>query len=130
MTVARPPIHDILQRRLLHLDCSADLQPYSRNLGPGVQEKAFQWTSDVLRAQLEEHREFLLRQQQHEQGTLNPILQSRTPVAPGPESMPRSHDTHAHMHATPLFRPVSQPQRTAYRSPVATRSENAHSNSW
>ncbi|KAI8935742.1 hypothetical protein NX059_007262 [Plenodomus lindquistii] len=104
MTVARSRTPDTLQHRLLQLDCSSDLRSYSRNLGPGVQEKTFQRTSDALRAQLEEHRDYLLRHQQHGQAQLTPVSQFHSPVAPSQQVMPPSH------HATPVFRDVGRPQ--------------------
>ncbi|KAF2854821.1 hypothetical protein T440DRAFT_360096, partial [Plenodomus tracheiphilus IPT5] len=104
MTLIRPRSPDTLQHRLLSLDCSADLQSYSRNLGPGVQEKTFQRTSDALRAQLEEHRDFLLRHQQNEHAQLTPVSQVNSPVAPSVQVMPPAQ------HATPLLRDVGQPR--------------------
>ncbi|CAA9962265.1 hypothetical protein CFE70_005674 [Pyrenophora teres f. teres 0-1] len=82
------------QHRLLQLDCSADLRHYSRNLGPGVQERIFQTTSDALRSQLDEHRDFLLRhqgQQQQQQPQLAPA-----PVVSGPPttSIPLPYNSH------------------------------------
>jgi len=71
------------QHRLLHLDCSADLRHYSRNLGPGVQERIFQTTSDALRSQLDEHRDFLLRHQGQQQQPQQPQL-APAPVVSGP----------------------------------------------
>ncbi|KAF2134320.1 hypothetical protein P153DRAFT_381501 [Dothidotthia symphoricarpi CBS 119687] len=50
---------------LLQLDCSADLLLYSRNLGPGVQARCFERKNEALRAQLDQHRDFLIQQKIH-----------------------------------------------------------------
>jgi hypothetical protein len=78
------------QHRLLQLDCSSDLRHYSRNLGPGVQERIFQTTSDALRKQLDEHRDFLLQHQQ-QQPRLAPasVVSGSTPATP--HAYPQPH---------------------------------------
>lgn len=75
MAATAPPQRYVFdrQRSLLQLDCSADLRHYSRNLGPGVQERIFQSTSDALRTQLDEHRDFLLQHQKQKQPHLAPV---------------------------------------------------------
>lgn len=96
------------QQSLLNLDCSADLRSYSRNLGPGVQEKLFQRTSDTLRAQLDEHRDFLLRHQRNSQMQINPVPRVN---APNPLTVPRpwSHTLPSHEPAQPLARSPTPP---------------------
>lgn len=72
MTVMVAPQSYTVQRQhsfstsqnLLNLDCSADLKSYRRNLGPGVQAKCFEKTSDTIRAQLDNHRALLLQHRQ------------------------------------------------------------------
>ena len=98
---ARPPYGAGFDRqhRLLQLDCSADLRHYSRNLGPGVQERIFQTTSDALRSQLDEHRDFLLQhqgQQQQTQPQLGPA-----PVVSGPPATNMSQPYTSHSHLSP-----------------------------
>ncbi|CAN9103609.1 hypothetical protein CC77DRAFT_1030899 [Alternaria alternata] len=104
------------QHSLLQLDCSADLRHYSRNLGPGVQERIFQTTSDALRKQLDEHRDFLLRHQQ-QQPRLAPA-----PVVSGPA--PGTPHAYTQPHPYPQ---VSQPplQAAAPQQLVHRRAEPA-----
>ncbi|CAO2648961.1 Nn.00g099100.m01.CDS01 [Neocucurbitaria sp. VM-36] len=83
------------QQSLLSLDCSADLRSYSRNLGPGVQEKIFQRTSEALRAQLEEHRDFLLRHNKSDLVQVSPVPHL---LAPAPLAVPISNIGKAQSH--------------------------------
>jgi hypothetical protein len=69
-------------RNLLNLDCSADLKSYRRDLGPGVQAKCFEKTSDTIRAQLDHHRAFLLRHRQSGQSSGLPSPVPRLEVPP------------------------------------------------
>ncbi|KAF1845799.1 uncharacterized protein K460DRAFT_355563 [Cucurbitaria berberidis CBS 394.84] len=90
-SIVRPHSFD-RQQSLLKLDCSADLRSYSRNLGPGVQEKLFQRTSEALRAQLDEHREFLLGHQRNGQRQISPVPQVN--VGPWPHTLPPDEPAH------------------------------------
>lgn len=106
------------QQRLLHLDCSADLRSYSRNLGPGVQEKIFERTSDALRTQLEEHRDFLLQHQhqQHGQGRLDSITRSHVPYAqhvPQPAPARLEPSPYAYIQPSGTAAAVASASRTA-----------------
>ena len=107
------------QQSLLSLDCSSDLRSYSRNLGPGVQEKLFQRTSDALRAQLDEHRDFLLRHQRNNriQASLVPRVNAPVPLAVPLEGAwrPWPHTLPSHEPTQPLARPPT-PDRA--QSPV------------
>lgn len=111
------------QQRLLQLDCSADLRHYSRNLGPGVQERIFQTTSDALRTQLDEHREFLLqhqKQKQPQQPHLTPV-----PVPSGPAPALAQSYTHARHYTQPPPPPPASvlstiPTAIITRSPTKT----------
>ncbi|KAF1943613.1 hypothetical protein EJ02DRAFT_453088 [Clathrospora elynae] len=106
------------QQRLLHLDCSADLRPYSRSLGPGVQERIFQTTSDALRAQLDEHRDFLLRHQQQAQPHL-----SHPPVLSPPTTIP----LHSHILPPNHYHQPAQPQPSqAAPPPKPTQSRQVY----
>ncbi|XP_014561564.1 hypothetical protein COCVIDRAFT_33554 [Bipolaris victoriae FI3] len=110
------------QQSLLQLDCSADLRHYSRNLGPGVQERIFQTTSDALRTQLDEHRDFLLKHQRQQQQQQQPHL-APVPVPSGPEPALAQPYTHARPYAQPPQPPsVSSviPAAIATRSPTKT----------
>ena len=100
------------QQSLLQLDCSADLRHYSRNLGPGVQERIFQTTSDALRTQLDEHRDFLLQhQRQQQQPHLAPV-----PVPSGPAPAPAL----AHRPAFTQPPPLPPPQQQQLQKPPLT----------
>ncbi|KAH6629820.1 hypothetical protein C7974DRAFT_193736 [Boeremia exigua] len=88
MAVAQPPTRQhasAASRNLLNLDCSADLRLYRRNLGPGVQAKCFEKTSDTIRAQLDHHRAFLLR---HRRDGRTSGLPSPVPRLEVPQAMP------------------------------------------
>jgi hypothetical protein len=92
MNVTARPYGLDRQQGLLNLDCSADLRHYSRNLGPGVQERTFQTTSDALRKQLDEHRDFLIRYQRQQQpnATSAPVLSGPATIAPRSYAPPAS----------------------------------------
>jgi hypothetical protein len=96
-TASARPYGLVRQQGLLNLDCSADLRHYSRNLGPGVQERTFQTTSDALRKQLDEHRDFLIRHQRQQQPNATPA-----PVLSGPATIaPRSYAPPASQYPQP-----------------------------
>ncbi|KNG49091.1 hypothetical protein TW65_04072 [Stemphylium lycopersici] len=101
------------QHSLLQLDCSSDLRHYSRNLGPGVQERIFQTTSDALRTQLDEHRDFLLQhQKQQQQPHLAPVPVLSGPVAATPQP---------YNHAPPYSQPPQPPLQSAIPQAIASR---------
>jgi hypothetical protein len=112
------------QRGLLNLDCSADLRPYAGQLGPGVQERIFQTTSDALRKQLDEHRDFLIRHQR-QQSHLAPA-----PVLSGPAAIaPRFYvpPTTQHQPPPPLSQSAApQPLRTRPSASVVPNDPNAY----
>ncbi|USP79870.1 hypothetical protein yc1106_07144 [Curvularia clavata] len=118
ITVSPQPYVFDRQRSLLQLDCSADLRHYSRNLGPGVQERIFQATSDALRSQLDEHRDFLLRHQKQKQ------LQPPPHLAPVPVPAPALTQSYAHRPYTQPPPPASVlsslPATIVTRSPTKT----------
>ncbi|KAF2684918.1 hypothetical protein K458DRAFT_403855 [Lentithecium fluviatile CBS 122367] len=68
MAPSAPPPASLSRRiptTLLNLDCSADLNSYSRSLGPQAQTRPLlPLSSDALRAQFESHRDQLLRHRQ------------------------------------------------------------------
>jgi hypothetical protein len=108
------------QQSLLQLDCSADLRHYSRNLGPGVQERIFQTTSDALRVQLDKHRDFLLQHQRQQQPHLVPVP---VPVPSGPAPTLNQPYTHPTPYARPPHAPSVPPvipTAIATRSPTKT----------
>lgn len=86
-------------RNLLNLDCSADLKSYRRDLGPGVQAKCFEKTSDTIREQLDEHRAFLLRHRQDGQASGFPSPVPRLEALPS-QSAPNSNVASPHVTAT------------------------------
>ena len=86
-------------RNLLNLDCSADLKSYRRDLGPGVQAKCFEKTSDTIREQLDEHRAFLLRHRQDGQTSGFPSPVPRLEALPS-QSAPNSNVASPHVSAT------------------------------
>ncbi|KAF3005873.1 hypothetical protein E8E13_009177 [Curvularia kusanoi] len=85
-------------RNLLNLDCSADLRSYRRDLGPGVQAKCFEKTSDTIREQLDEHRAFLLRHRQNGQASGLPSPVPRLEALPS-HTAPSSTATSPHASA-------------------------------
>ncbi|KAJ8115672.1 hypothetical protein OPT61_g2742 [Boeremia exigua] len=105
-------------RNLLSLDCSADLRSYRRDLGPGVQAKCFEKTSDTIRAQLDDHRAFLLRHRQKGQASGLPspvprleVLQSHTMPSQNavpPQMTAPTNNYHTAFHPRPL-QILSQP---------------------
>ncbi|KAH6866419.1 hypothetical protein J4E91_007632 [Alternaria rosae] len=96
------------QHSLLQLDCSADLRHYSRNLGPGVQERIFQTTSDALRKQLDEHRDFLLRHQQQQPRLAPTSSVVSGPAPPTPQAYPQPHPYSQASQPPPLQAAVPQ----------------------
>ena len=86
-------------RNLLNLDCSADLKSYRRDLGPGVQAKCFEKTSDTIREQLDEHRAFLLLHRQNGQASGFPSPVPRLEALPS-QSAPNSNVASPHVTAT------------------------------
>ena len=116
-------------RNLLNLDCSSDLKSYRRDLGPGVQAKCFEKTSDTIRAQLDEHRAFLLRHRQSGQasGFPSPVPRLEVPpshTAPGNDagqSQP-NNNYHTTSHPRPL-QILSQPY-AAQQTPPASRPQS------
>ncbi|KAJ4986570.1 hypothetical protein SVAN01_07879 [Stagonosporopsis vannaccii] len=119
-------------RNLLNLDCSADLRSYRRDLGPGVQAKCFEKTSDTIRAQLDNHRAILLRHRQSGQASVFPSPVPRLEVPRGQtvpsnragmsQVTPSNDNYHTAFHPRPLqilsqphapqqTRPSTQPQR-------------------
>lgn len=121
-------------QNLLNLDCSADLKSYRRNLGPGVQAKCFEKTSDTIRAQLDNHRAFLLQHRQSGQASAFPspvprleVLQTHT--APSNTAVPSqlsasNNKYHTAFHPRPL-QILSQPH--APRQTTSARPQNSAS---
>ncbi|KAF2624347.1 hypothetical protein BU25DRAFT_158358 [Macroventuria anomochaeta] len=93
-------------RNLLNLDCSADLKSYRRDLGPGVQAKCFEKTSDTIRAQLDDHRAFLLRHRQSGQASGFPSPVPRLEV-------PQSHTVHSNNAIPPQLAAPNNNYHTA-----------------
>lgn len=93
-------------RNLLNLDCSADLKSYRRDLGPGVQAKCFEKTSDTIREQLDQHRSFLLRHRQNGQASGLPSPVPRLEV-------PQSHTASSVNAASPHVNAPSNNYYTA-----------------
>jgi hypothetical protein len=111
---ARPYVFD-RQHGLLNLDCSADLRHYSRNLGPGVQERIFQTTSDALRKQLDEHRDLLIRHNRQQPNVAPaPVLSGPSVIAPRSSYAPPTSQIQP---PPPLFQPAAPRQQ-----PLQTRS--------
>lgn len=117
-------------RRLLNLDCSADLKSYRRDLGPGVQAKCFEKTSDTIRAQLDHHRAVLLlrhRQSGQASGFPSPVPRLEVPRdhtvasnrAGGSQMMVSNDNYHTAFHPRPL-QILSQPHAPQQSRP-ATR---------
>jgi hypothetical protein len=126
-------------QNLLSLDCSADLKSYRRDLGPGVQAKCFEKTSDTIRAQLDDHRAFLLqhRQSGRASGFPSPVPRLEVPqshtvpssnnAVPPPLTAPNNNNNnnyHVAYHPRPL-QILSQPHapqpmipQSRQRSPV------------
>lgn len=97
-------------RNLLNLDCSADLRSYRRDLGPGVQAKCFEKTSDTIRAQLDEHRAYLLRHRQNGQASGLPSPVPRLDVLQ-PHNAPSSNTVSPHMSSSSSnYHTASQPR--------------------
>jgi hypothetical protein len=116
-------------RNLLNLDCSADLKSYRRDLGPGVQAKCFEKTSDTIRAQLDHHRAFLLRHRHDGQGSGLPSPVPRLEVPPShsaqystapPHMTAPNGSYHVASHPRPLS-VLSQPH-----APQAHRDQHRH----
>lgn len=105
-------------RNLLNLDCSRDLKSYRRNLGPGVQARCFEKTSETIRAQLDDHRAFLLRRRLSGQasGFPSPVPRLEVPQshaalnddAVPPRVTASNGDYHTASHPLPL-QILSQP---------------------
>lgn len=116
-------------RNLLDLDCSADLKSYRRDLGPGVQAKCFEKTSETIRAQLDDHRAFLLRHRQSGQASGFPSPVPRLEIPPThmahsnnaapPHTTASSGNYHTASHPRPLS-VLSQPH--APRAPQLAQS--------
>lgn len=116
-------------RNLLNLDCSADLISYRRDLGPGVQAKCFEKTSDTIRAQLDNHRAVLLHHRQSGQASGLPspvprleVLREQTVPGNRAEMALSNGNYHTAFHPRPLqilsqphapqqARPPTRPQR-------------------
>ncbi|KAF9692362.1 hypothetical protein EKO04_009711 [Ascochyta lentis] len=118
-------------QNLLNLDCSADLKSYRRDLGPGVQAKCFEKTSDTIRAQLDDHRAFLLRHRKSGQasGFLSPVprLEVLQSYAVSSNNAPQPHLTapHNNYHTASHPRPLqilSQPHAPLQTSPARPES--------
>lgn len=115
-------------RNLLNLDCSADLKSYRRNLGPGVQAKCFEKTSDTIRAQLDNHRAVLLKHRRSGQANGFPspvprleVPQQHTPLshrAGGMQVTAPSGNYHTASHPRPL-QILSQPHAPQQPRPMA-----------
>ncbi|KAF1358087.1 hypothetical protein EJ07DRAFT_157101 [Lizonia empirigonia] len=114
-------------RNLLNLDCSADLKSYRRNLGPGVQALCFEKTSETIRAQLDDHRTFLLRHRLGGQasGFPSPVPRLEVPqshAAPNNDAVPprvtaSNGNYHTASHPLPL-QILSQPHAPLQTSPA------------
>ena len=104
-------------RNLLNLDCSADLKSYRRDLGPGVQAKCFEKTSDTIRAQLDDHRAFLLRHRQSGQASGFPSPVPRLEV-------PRSHTvTSNNAVPPPMTAPINNYHTASHPRPLQILSQ-------
>ncbi|KAF1929714.1 uncharacterized protein M421DRAFT_127071 [Didymella exigua CBS 183.55] len=139
-TMARPQPHPrqhafLTARNLLNLDCSADLKSYRRDLGPGVQAKCFEKTSDTIRAQLDDHRAFLLRHRQNGQasGFPSPVPRLEPPPSHAAHSSPAqphmsspNNNYHIASHPRPLS-VLSQPHapRAPQPAPSPSRPQNS-----
>ncbi|KZM21597.1 uncharacterized protein EKO05_0008048 [Ascochyta rabiei] len=118
-------------QNLLNLDCSADLKSYRRDLGPGVQAKCFEKTSDTIRAQLDDHRAFLLRHRKSGQASRFPspvprleVLQSYTVPsnnAVPPQLTVPNNNYHTASQPRPL-QILSQPHAPLQTSPARPES--------
>ncbi|KAF2710308.1 hypothetical protein K504DRAFT_533264 [Pleomassaria siparia CBS 279.74] len=105
-------------RSLLNLDCSKDLTPYSRSLGPSLPDRKTPINNETVRAHIEDHREQVLRSRE---STLQPGPQGQAQAQAQTLGYPPSSHSHASV-PTNIHGPTPRPQPAQFllQRPLST----------